>query len=124
MIIALCGSVRFKDTFDRLSEELDLHGHTALTLGMWGIGKNGYIDDDNPLKKNLEIAHKTRISLSDAILVVNVDGYIGKSTEAEIAFARQAIRHKQVFWFDIIKAPLSINMYPDDLSYTALGIEI
>lgn len=35
----------------------------------------------------IDLMHKEKIKLSDAILVVNVGGYIGKSTQSEIEFA-------------------------------------
>ena len=39
-------------------------------------------------KAVLSKMHKERIKLSDAILVVNVDNYIGSSTKSEIEFAK------------------------------------
>ena len=36
----------------------------------------------------LDKMHKERIKLADAILVVNVEGYIGVSTSKEIEFAK------------------------------------
>lgn len=33
--------------------------------------------------------HKEKIKLSDAILVVDVNGYIGNSTKSEIEFAKE-----------------------------------
>jgi hypothetical protein len=33
--------------------------------------------------------HKRKIDISDEILVLNVGGYIGKSTQSEIKYARQ-----------------------------------
>lgn len=39
--------------------------------------------------KKLKEAHFKRIELSDAILVINKDKYIGKSTNLEIEYARK-----------------------------------
>lgn len=41
--------------------------------------------------------HKERIKLADAILVVNVDGYIGSSTSKEIEFAKSL--NKEIIYY-------------------------
>lgn len=41
--------------------------------------------------------HKERIKLADAILVVNVDGYIGSSTKSEIQYAKSL--HKEILYY-------------------------
>lgn len=46
--------------------------------------------------------HKERIKLSDAILVVNVDHYIGNSTESEIEFAR-SLNKEIIYYTDLVK---------------------
>lgn len=48
------------------------------------------------LKKKSRI----KIDLSDAIFVVNVGGYIGKSTEAEIEYARE--KGKEILYLENI----------------------
>lgn len=45
--------------------------------------------------------HKEKIKISDAILVVNVDDYIGKSTKSEIKFA-QSLGKKIMCYTDIV----------------------
>lgn len=46
--------------------------------------------------------HKERIKLSDAILVVNVDNYIGSSTKNEIEFAK-SLNKEIIYYTDLIK---------------------
>ena len=41
--------------------------------------------------------HKEKIKLSDAILVVNVDGYIGNSTKSEIEYAKSL--NKEIIYY-------------------------
>lgn len=41
--------------------------------------------------------HKEKIKLSDAILVVNVDGYIGNSTKNEIEYAKSL--NKEIIYY-------------------------
>lgn len=45
--------------------------------------------------------HKEKIKLADAILVVNVDGYIGSSTKSEIEFAESL--NKEILYYTDIK---------------------
>jgi len=40
-------------------------------------------------KKMLDELHKRKIDLADEILVINVGGYIGKSTSGEIEYAKE-----------------------------------
>ena len=41
------------------------------------------------MKIRLDNLHKEKINMSDAIFVVNVDGYIGESTYGEIDWAQR-----------------------------------
>ena len=46
----------------------------------------------------LEKMHKEKINLSDAIFVVNVDGYIGESTKSEIEYAKE--HNKEIIYLE------------------------
>lgn len=50
----------------------------------------------------LDKMHKERIKLADAILVVNVDNYIGKSTRSEIEYA-ESLNKEIIYYTDLIK---------------------
>ena len=50
----------------------------------------------------LKEAHFKRIELSDAILVVNVNNYIGNSTNLEIEYAKK-IEKEIIYYTDLIK---------------------
>lgn len=50
----------------------------------------------------LDKIHKERIKLSDAILVVNVNDYIGSSTKSEIEFAK-SLNKEIIYYTDLIK---------------------
>ena len=45
--------------------------------------------------------HKEKIRLADAILVVNVDGYIGSSTKSEIELAKSL--NKEILYYTDLK---------------------
>ena len=109
IVITLCGSVKFKELFDKVSEELSYKGHCVLSSGMWGIGKYGYIDDSNPIKIKLELEHLRKIDFSEMIVVINKDGYVGKSTTHEIIYARN--NDKTICWYNTFtKNQLTTNL--------------
>ena len=84
-VITLCGSLKFKDEMMIVAQKFALSGNCVLTP----IYPVGNIDiAANQLKKMKE-AHLKRIELSDAILVINKNGYIGKSTLVEIDYAKK-----------------------------------
>lgn len=49
----------------------------------------------------LDKMHKEKIKLADAILVVNVNGYIGNSTKSEIEFAK-SLNKEILYYTDLI----------------------
>lgn len=84
-IICLCGSTKFKQEYESINWVLTMQGCIVLSVGCF---RN---DDDlnisNSLKENLDELHLDKIRLADEVYVINVDGYIGESTEKEIEFA-------------------------------------
>lgn len=55
-------------------------------------GDNFHIGDKENMKQIVDEVHKRKIDLSDEILVININDYIGESTKSEIAYA---IEHKK-----------------------------
>lgn len=87
MIITLCGSTRFKDEFEKVNEKLTLEGNIILAPGVFG--HSNAVEPSPEIKTRLDELHKEKIAMSDAIYVINKDGYIGESTRGEIAFAKK-----------------------------------
>lgn len=85
-IVCLCGSTRFKDAFEKANRNETLKGNIVLSVGLYGHLEG--LDMDGPTKEMLDVLHKKKIELADEVLVLNVDGYIGKSTASEIEFAK------------------------------------
>jgi len=85
-IITLCGSTRFRQAFADWNARLTLQGYIVLTVGVFEH-KDG-IQLTAAQKAALDALHKDKIAISDEILVLDVDGYIGESTRSEIAFAQ------------------------------------
>lgn len=97
-IITVCGSLKFKDEIMKITEKTALRGNCMLSIVYsTNPDKDAYTDEENGI---LEKMHKERIKLSDAILVVNVDNYIGSSTKSEIEFAK-ALNKEIIYYTDI-----------------------
>lgn len=84
-IITLCGSLKFKNEMMIVAEKLALEGNCVLTP-VYPVLDN-YVRTDEQMQC-LKEAHFKKIELSDAILVVNVEDYIGNSTKLEIEYAK------------------------------------
>ena len=86
MVITLCGSTRFKEEFERVNRDLTLAGDIILALGAFGHAGDTFTAEQ---KDMLDALHEKKIDMSDAIFVINKDGYIGDSTRSEIEYAKK-----------------------------------
>jgi hypothetical protein len=84
-IICLCGSTKFKKQFIEQQEKITMDGNIFLTVGFFGHADKKELTEDE--KIFLDVLHLRKIELSDSILVINVNDYIGESTKREIKFA-------------------------------------
>ena len=99
-IITVCGSYKFKKEIIAITEKMTLAGNCVLTpIELTKIDKDAYSRAD---VITLEKMHKEKIKLSDAILVVNVNGYIGDSTRSEIEYAK-SLNKEILYYTDLIK---------------------
>ena len=90
-VITLCGSMKFQKEMMITAEKLALEGNCVLTP-VYSVLDNYEKTDE------LKQAHFKRIELSDAILVINKDGYIGNSTKLEIEYAKKL--NKEVMYLE------------------------
>ena len=99
-IITICGSLKFKNEMMKIAEKMSLLGNCVLTP-IWLINsdKGAYTDDEVDILAKM---HKEKIKLSDAILVVNIDNYVGSSTKSEIEFAK-SLNKEIIYYNDIIE---------------------
>lgn len=99
-IITLCGSHRFKDTFEQVAQDLGLAGWIVLRPAFAKDAHEYALPTDGRKgeKQKLDDLHFEKIAMSQAIVVVNVNDYVGKSTIGEIAHARAL--GKQVYWMN------------------------
>lgn len=103
MKITLCGSTRFMSAFGDWNVILTKAGHQVYTLcqnatGGSAIAHDPKVTDKNEAKRRFDLVHLKKISESDAIVVLNVDGYVGDSTLREIEWAR--MERKDVYWLE------------------------
>ena len=99
-IITVCGSLRFIKEMMEITEKMELQGNCMLTpIYPTKPDKDAYTKDEVVI---LDKMHKEKIKLSDAILVVNVDNYVGSSTKSEIEFAK-SLNKEIIYYTDLIK---------------------
>ena len=99
-IITICGSMKFIKEMMDISIKVELQGNVVLMpiYSSSRPNKDAFSKDEVLM---LDKMHKERIKLSDAILVVNVNGYIGSSTASEIKYA-QSLNKEIIYYSDII----------------------
>ena len=83
-VITLCGSMRFADEMVRHERELTLAGHVVLRPVSLDPSRELTAEDRSTLSR----VHLQKVALADEVLVVDVGGYVGESTRAEIEHAR------------------------------------
>lgn len=88
-VITLCGSTRFKDAFIETQKRLTLEGNIVISVGLFGHAGDDEVWTPGT-KEMLDDMHKRKIDMADEIFVINVDGYIGDSTQSEIDYAAKA----------------------------------
>ena len=82
--LTICGSMRFAKEMQAIAFDLETrHGFNVLQC-VYGDGE--HLTPEQRAK--LAAAHAQKIALSDGIYVVDIGGYVGQSTQNEIALAR------------------------------------
>ena len=98
-IVTLCGSLKFQKEMMTVAEKMALEGYCILTT-VYSVSEKINITKKQLI--NLKEAHFKRIELSDAILVVNINNYIGDSTNLEIDYAKK-LGKKIIYYTDLIE---------------------
>lgn len=87
-IVTICGSMRFYNEMLAAAAQLTREGAIVLMPFLLKGGSDG---------NSLDELHRQKIELAQRIIVVCPGGYIGQSTQNEIAFAEA--RGKSVSYF-------------------------
>lgn len=106
MIITICGSTKFKNEMFDAAKNLTLEDHIVLMPTIFEHADNEELTTEQKIR--LDNLHKMKINMSDAVFVVNVDGYIGESTYGEIDWA---VKNKKELYF-------LVNPNPEDEEHT------
>ena len=96
-VITICGSMRFSKEMMKIAEELELKDGYAVIQCVYNVDGQKYEGIDASI---LDKIHRKKIDISDAIYVVNIDGYIGNSTRTEIEYAKN--NGKEVIYHESI----------------------
>lgn len=100
-VITVCGSLRFYREMMEITEKMELEGNCML-VPIYNPSKSSKDDFTKEEAEMLDKMHKERIKLADAILVVNVDNYIGTSTQSEIDLAK-CLNKEILYYTDLVK---------------------
>jgi len=93
MKITLCGSTKFREEYEEWNARLSKQGHVVYSVSCFGHSGDVLTQEE---KLTLDLVHKQKIDNSDAIAVLNKNGYIGESTSSEIKHAEN--NNKKIFY--------------------------
>lgn len=102
-IVTLCGSTRFGEAFEQANLEATVSGYIVLTIGCNLKLRREELnlaseDEAHELKGQLDVLHIRKIDISDAVIILNVGGYIGLSTKNELEYAHE--NGKRIYWWE------------------------
>lgn len=96
-VITICGSMRYSKQMMKIAEELELKEGYAVIQCVYNVDGLKYEGLDASI---LDKIHRKKIDISDAIYVVNINGYIGNSTKNEIKYAKN--KGKEIIYHEKI----------------------
>lgn len=82
--VTICGSMRFQKQMREIAFSLETCRSMNVLQCVYDGGQGVTVEE----KAALAAAHRRKIELSDAIYVVDIQGYIGESVSEEIEFAK------------------------------------
>lgn len=85
-VVTICGSMKYAKQMQRIAGVLAIDKGWCILQCVYELDLGSLKSEDLDLLKN---EHLKRIEISDAIYVVNIDGYIGDSTNIEIEYAKK-----------------------------------
>ena len=85
-IITICSSLKFIEEVMFYAEKLEIEGNCVLSLIYPTRDKESYTSEEI---RSFELGHIKKIDLSDAIFVINKNGYIGDAVKKEIEYAKR-----------------------------------
>jgi hypothetical protein len=91
-IVCLCGSTKFREQFMIANYLETMLGRIVLSVGFFMHTDNS-VKISSVDKLRLDELHLRKIDLSDEVLCINVNDYVGDSTKRELWYAQHVGRH-------------------------------
>ncbi len=92
IVVCLCGSTRFYEAFQEANFTETMKGNIVLSVGFYPhsspLAHSQEIGITPEQKEDLDLLHLRKIDMADEVLILNINGYIGKSTARELVYAR------------------------------------
>lgn len=89
-IVTLIGSAKFMNTFDFVERTLNQRGVIVMTPAIFkhhGFGTNEfYLTPDQ--HEIYDILHQQKMLMSDYVVLISEEGYVGENTQEEIDFCK------------------------------------
>lgn len=95
-IVTICGSMKFVEQMKKVAVKLEIENKYIVIQCVY---TNDKLNEEE--QQILSELHYKKINISDAIYVVNVNGYIGSSTIKEIQYAKTL--GKEIMYLEPIK---------------------
>ena len=84
-VYTLCGSMRYAEQMKRIARSLEVKQKICVLQPVYNEDKKNESFDE---LENIFACHYKKIDLCDVLYVVNINGYIGEATKAEISYAK------------------------------------
>lgn len=84
-VVTICGSMRFEDQMKRIAFELETKKEMCVIQCVYDVDNKMLSEKDI---ESLNNTHMKKIEISDAIYVVDIDGYVGEQVQKEIEYAK------------------------------------
>lgn len=94
-VVTICGSMRYKNEMIQVATDLEKRFGWCVLQCVYGLD-----EISNEEMQRITNAHWKRIDISDAIYVLNINGYIGSSTKNEIKYAKT--HNKEIIYHEKI----------------------
>ena len=83
--VTICGSMRFEREMQSIAFKLEAYDNYNVLQCVYNVDK---LDISQEEAASLAKGHFKKIEMSDAIYVVDIDGYIGNQVTKEIEYAK------------------------------------
>lgn len=116
-IIVICGSSKYYEDVDILSTFLSARGH--FVFGFITYNKKIYNELNEMQKASIKLTHFRKIDLAEEVHIVNTNGYIGETTQAQLAYS--IAKGKAIYFTDQQLAEGYMETYAHEIGKLVSG---